>query len=196
LASEGKVLGTIIFATTKPQSYNQEDVRIGYLLALQVSSAIRNAERFKEIERLYSELDAEKHKSDKLLLNVLPVEIASELKINGKVEPVYYDGVSGLFTDLKGFTQLAEKMTPRELADELDYCFSYFDRVVDKYGLEKLKTSGYSYMCAAGIPKTSPTHAVDAVLAALEILQFMEVRKKHKVEEKFLLKIRANWICI
>ncbi len=133
LVSEGKVLGTIIFATTKSRSYNQEDVRIGYLLALQVSSAIRNAERFQEINRLYSELDAEKHKSDKLLLNVLPVEIAKELKINGKVEPVHYDEVSVLFTDFQGFTQLAEQMTPRELVDELDYCFSYFDRVVDKY---------------------------------------------------------------
>ena len=184
LASEGKVLGTIIFATTKPRSYNQEDVRIGYLLALQLSSAIRNAERFKEINRLYSELDAEKHKSDKLLLNVLPVDIANELKINGKVEPVHYDGVSVLFTDFKGFTQLSEKMTPRELVDELDYCFSYFDRVVDKYGLEKLKTIGDSYMCASGIPKPSPTHALQAVYAALEILQFMELRKLHKVYEK------------
>lgn len=183
LTSEGQILGTIIFATTKPHSYNREDVRIGYLLALQLSSAIRNAERFKEINRLYSELDAEKQKSDKLLLNVLPVEIANELKIYGKVEPVYYESVSVVFTDFKGFTQLAEKMTPRELVDELDFCFSYFDRVVDKYGLEKLKTIGDSYMCASGIPKPSPTHAFDAVLAALEILQFMELRKKHKFYE-------------
>lgn len=184
LASEGQVLGTIIFATTKPHSYNQEDVRIGYLLALQVSSAIRNAERFQEINKLYAELDAEKHKSDKLLLNVLPVDIANELKINGRVEPVHYDNVSVLFTDFKGFTQLAEKMTPRELVDELDCCFSYFDQVVDKYGLEKLKTIGDSYMCASGIPKPSPTHALQAVYAALEILQFMELRKLHKVYEK------------
>lgn len=180
LASEGKVLGTILFATTKPHSYNQEDVRIGYLLALQLSSAIRNAERFKEINRLYAELNAEKHKSDKLLLNVLPVEIANELKNNGKVEPVHHDSVSVLFTDFQGFTQLSEKMTPRELVDELDYCFSYFDQVVDKYCLEKLKTIGDSYMCASGIPQPSPTHALDAVLAAREILQFMELRKQHK----------------
>lgn len=183
LASEGKVLGTIIFATTKPRSYNQEDLRIGYLLALQVSSAIRNAERFKEINRLYSELDAAKHKSDKLLLNVLPVEIAKELKINGKVEPVHYDEVSVLFTDFQGFTQLAEQMTPRELVDELDYCFSYFDRVVNKYCLEKLKTIGDSYMCASGIPKPRQAHALNAVLAGLEILQFMELRKKVKLYE-------------
>ena len=173
-------MGTILFATTKPHSYNQEDVRIGYLLALQLSSAIRNAERFKEINRLYAELNAEKHKSDKLLLNVLPVEIANELKNNGKVEPVHHDSVSVLFTDFQGFTQLSEKMTPRELVDELDYCFSYFDQVVDKYCLEKLKTIGDSYMCASGIPQPSPTHALDAVLAAREILQFMELRKQHK----------------
>ncbi len=184
LESEGKVLGTINFATTTPRAYTQEDLRIGYLLALQLSSAIRNAERFKEINRLYSELDAEKHKSDQLLLNVLPVEIAEELKNNGKVEPVHYDCVSVLFTDFKGFTQLSENMTPRELVDELDYCFSYFDRVMDKYSMEKLKTIGDSYMCAAGIPKPRATHAFDAVLAALEIQQFMELRKVQKAEQK------------
>lgn len=183
LESEGKVLGTINFATTTPRAYTQEDLRIGYLLALQLSSAIRNAERFKEINRLYSELEAEKRKSDELLLNVLPVDIANELKNNGKVEPVYYDCVSVLFTDFKGFSQLSEKMTPRELVDELDYCFSYFDRVVDKYSLEKLKTIGDSYMCAAGIPKPNPNHAFDAVLAALEIQQFMELRKMQKSQQ-------------
>ncbi|MEG4144001.1 adenylate/guanylate cyclase domain-containing protein [Microcoleus sp. Pol7_B1] len=183
LESEGKVLGTINFATTKSRAYTQEDLRIGYLLALQLSSAIRNAERFKEINRLYSDLDAEKHKSDQLLLNVLPVEIAEELKNNGKVEPLYYDNVSVLFTDFKGFTQLSEKMTPRELVDELDYCFSYFDRVMDKYSMEKLKTIGDSYMCAAGIPTPRPTHAFDAVLAAIEIRQFMALRKIQKAQQ-------------
>ena len=123
------------------------------------------------------------HKSDNLLLNVLPVEIANELKINGKVEPVHYDEVSVLFTDFKGFTQLSETMTPRELVDELDYCFSYFDQVVDKYGLEKLKTIGDSYMCASGIPQASPTHAIQSVQAALEILEFIEQRKKQKADE-------------
>ncbi|MBE9164766.1 MULTISPECIES: adenylate/guanylate cyclase domain-containing protein [Microcoleaceae] len=183
LESEGKVLGTINFATTKPRSYTQEDLRIGYLLALQLSSAIRNAERFKEMNNLYLELDAEKHKSDQLLLNVLPVEIAEELKNNGKVEPVHYDCVSVLFTDFQDFTKLAEKMTPRDLVDELDYCFSYFDRVMDKYCLEKLKTIGDSYMCAAGIPVPRATHAFDAVLGALEIQQFMELRKVHKAQQ-------------
>ncbi|MEG4996658.1 adenylate/guanylate cyclase domain-containing protein [Microcoleus sp. B4-D4] len=183
LESEGKVLGTINFATTKPRSYTQEDLRIGYLLALQLSSAIRNAERFKEMNNLYLELDAEKHKSDQLLLNVLPVEIAEELKNNGKVEPVHYDCVSVLFTDFQDFTKLSEKMTPRELVDELDYCFSYFDRVMDKYCLEKLKTIGDSYMCAAGIPVPRATHAFDAVLGAIEIQQFMELRKVHKAQQ-------------
>ncbi|MEG3976244.1 adenylate/guanylate cyclase domain-containing protein [Microcoleus sp. herbarium8] len=183
LESEGKVLGTINFATTKPRSYTQEDLRIGYLLALQLSSAIRNAERFKEMNNLYLELDAEKHKSDQLLLNVLPVKIAEELKNNGKVEPVHYDCVSVLFTDFQDFTKLSEKMTPRDLVDELDYCFSYFDRVMDKYCLEKLKTIGDSYMCAAGIPVPRATHAFDAVLGALEIQQFMELRKVHKAQQ-------------
>ena len=184
LEVENKILGTINFATNKPGAYNQEDLRIGYLLALQLSAAIRNAERFQEVNNLYSALEAEKQKSDQLLLNVLPIEIAEELKKNGKVEPVYYDCVSVLFTDFKGFTQLSENMTPRELVDELDYCFSYFDGVVEKYNLEKLKTIGDSYMCAAGIPNYSPNHAFNAILAALEIQQFMELRKMQKAQQK------------
>jgi adenylate cyclase len=184
LEVENKILGTINFATNKPGAYTQEDLRIGYLLALQLSAAIRNAERFQEVNNLYSALETEKQKSDQLLLNVLPIEIAEELKKNGKVEPIYYDCVSVLFTDFKGFTQLSEKMTPRELVDELDYCFSYFDGVVEKYELEKLKTIGDSYMCAAGIPKYSPNHAFNAILAALEIQQFMELRKMQKAQQK------------
>ncbi|WP_155967335.1 adenylate/guanylate cyclase domain-containing protein [Kamptonema formosum] len=182
LESERQVIGTINFATKKAGAYTHEDVRIGYLLALQLSAAIRNAERFEELNRLYAELEESKQKSDKLLLNILPLEIADELKQEGKVKPVYYESASVLFTDFKGFTQLAEQMTPEELVGELDYCFSYFDRVIDKYNLEKLKTIGDSYMCAGGIPTPNRTHAIDAVLAALEIQTFMYLRKAQKLK--------------
>lgn len=183
LESEQHVMGTINFAITQANAYSRDDIRIGYLLALQLSAAIRNAERFDQLNCLYRQLDAEKEKSDKLLLNVLPKTIAEELKLSGKVKPKYYESASVLFTDFQGFTQVTEILSPEELVDELDYCFSYFDRVIQKYSLEKLKTIGDSYMCVGGIPMPNETHAIDTVLAALEIQTFMYLRKAQKLHK-------------
>ncbi len=119
------------------------------------------------------EAEQERKKSDKLLLNILPEKVAEELKEKGITEPVVYESATVLFTDFKGFTNIAEKMHPHLLIKELDECFSQFDRIIEKYGLEKLKTIGDSYMCAGGLPRVNETHAVDSCLAALEILLFM-----------------------
>ena len=191
LETENRAIGSINFATTSPPAYTHEDLRIGYLLALQVSAAIRNAKHFKdmnrlleEMNRLYSELNAERRKSDELLLNTLPHKIAEELKQTGKVKPIYYESTSILFTDFKDFTQLSEQLTPEELVDELDYCFSYFDMVMEAHNLEKLKTIGDSYMCVAGIPSPTSTHAIDTVMAALQIQAFMSWRRQEKILNK------------
>jgi len=118
-------------------------------------------------------LENERAKSEKLLLSILPKEITEELMTEGSSEPLYYPHASVVFTDFKGFTQIASDMTPKELVQELDKCFSYFDSVLDRNNLEKLKTIGDSYMFAGGIPKTNNTHAIDCVLASLEIQSFM-----------------------
>lgn len=184
LENQRQMLGTINFASIQTGAYTIDDLRIGYLLALQLASAIGNAERFEELNRLNTLLEDEKRKSDQLLLNILPQEIATELKRFGKVKPVYYESASVLFTDFKDFTSLSETMTPEELVTELDDCFSYFDRVVEKYNLEKLKTIGDSYMCAGGIPTPSRSHAIDAVLAAIEMQIFMYLRKAQKARNR------------
>lgn len=189
LESEKQVIGSINFATTSPTVYTHEDLRIGYLLALQVSAAIRNAKHFEEMNlllaemnQLYSQLHAERRKSEELLLNTLPRKIADELKQTGKVKPVYYKSASILFTDFKDFTKLAEQLTPEELVEELDYCFSSFDMIIEAHNLEKLKTIGDSYMCVGGSPTPNPTHAIDAVLAALQIQAFMRWRRQEKIQ--------------
>ena len=112
-------------------------------------------------------------RSDQLLKNILPDAVAEELKEKGRVEPVHLDSVSVIFTDFKGFTKIAEKLTPSELIKELDQCFSQFDAIIARYNLERIKTIGDAYMCAGGLPLPNHTHAVDAVLAALEIRSFM-----------------------
>ena len=189
LESDRQVIGSLNFATTSPAAYTHEDLRIGYLLALQVSAAIRNAKHFEEMNLLlgemnllYSQLDAERRKSDKLLLNTLPLKIANDLKQTGKVKPIHYESASVLFTDFKDFTKLAEQLTPEELVDELDYCFSCFDMIAEIHNLEKLKTIGDSYMCVAGIPTPKATHAIDTVLAALQIQAFMRWRQQEKIQ--------------
>lgn len=119
-------------------------------------------------------LNQERRKSDRLLLNVLPEPVARELKETDRVTPLDYEAASVLFTDFVGFTRIAERLTPRELVGELDECFRRFDRVAKRHKLEKIKTIGDAYMAAGGVPAPNRTHAVDCVLAALEIRREMD----------------------
>jgi class 3 adenylate cyclase len=134
----------------------------------------------RRIEKQSGELRSDKEKIDKLLLNILPQPVAEELKDRGSVKPVFYKSATIVFTDFVGFTRITEKLTPDQLVQELDYVFSRFDRVMDKYGLEKLKTIGDCYMYAGGVPVVNNTHAIDAVLGALEIQFFIEQLNKEK----------------
>ncbi len=123
-----------------------------------------------------------KKRSDELLLNILPEKVAEELKVKGSAEAKLIDEVSVLFTDFKGFTAYSEKMTPKELVKDIHECFSAFDHIMEKYGMEKIKTIGDSYMAAGGLPTPNKTHAEDAVRAALEISRFIAEGKARKIE--------------
>ena len=136
-----------------------------------------------QINKRNVELSAAKQKSDELLLNILPEETADELKRTGKAKAQDYKSVSVLFTDFKDFTPISEKMSANQLVDELNYCFSKFDQIISKYHIEKIKTIGDAYMCVAGLPVETSTHASDSVNAALEILEFIVAYKKEKIEE-------------
>jgi class 3 adenylate cyclase/tetratricopeptide (TPR) repeat protein len=121
-----------------------------------------------------------KKQSEELLLNILPEEVAKELKAKGRAEAQLMDEVTVLFTDFKGFTQLSEKLSPKELVAEINECFSAFDHIMQKYGVEKIKTIGDAYMAAGGLPIANTTHANDVVLAAIDIQQFMHEHKAKK----------------
>jgi len=136
----------------------------------------------KKIEKQSGELRSDKEKIDKLLLNILPPAVAQELKDQGCVKPVFYESATIVFTDFVGFTKITERLTPDQLVRELDEVFSRFDRVMDKYGLEKLKTIGDSYMYAGGVPVASNTHEIDAVLGALEIQSFVGQVNQEKAQ--------------
>lgn len=128
-----------------------------------------------------NKIKAGKIRSDELLLNILPGEVAEELKSKGSTSAKQFDNVTVMFTDFKNFTQIAEKLSPQELVSEIDTCFKAFDQIIEKYNIEKIKTIGDSYMCAGGLPVSSTTHSKDVVSAALEIQHFIrqhvELRK-------------------
>lgn len=132
---------------------------------------------------LKNQFNQERNKSEKLLLNILPESIADELKKFDHVEPKYYDSATVLFTDFVGFTKIAESMKPAELIASLDDCFSHFDAIIRKHGLEKIKTIGDAYMAVSGIPIPVEDHALRAVRAALEVQTFMESKRREKAKE-------------
>jgi class 3 adenylate cyclase len=140
-------------------------------------------ERTEQLNQANKAIEIALEKSDRLLLNILPEEVAEELKEKGSVTPVLFENSSIMFTDFKGFTQIAEGLSPQELIQELDTCFKQFDKIIERYNLEKLKTIGDSYMCAGGIPRPDEHHAINACLAALEIQSFMNQMKIQKKEK-------------
>lgn len=120
------------------------------------------------------QLSTEKHKSDMLLLNILPEGVAEELKNTGRAQAKQHNNVSVLFTDFVNFTGLSEKMTPTELVQEIHRNFTVFDSIIEKHELEKIKTIGDAYMAVCGLPEEFPDHAQRIVKAALDIKQYME----------------------
>jgi adenylate cyclase len=125
----------------------------------------------------------EKKRSDELLLNILPEETAEELKATGTAKAKSFDMVSVLFTDFKNFTQASEKLSPEELVEEINHCYSEFDKIITRHGIEKIKTIGDAYMCAGGLPVTNSTHPVDVVKAGLEMQEFIAKNKKEREEK-------------
>jgi adenylate cyclase len=123
----------------------------------------------------YRTISREKKRSENLLLNILPAETASELKLNGKVDAVKFEEVTVLFTDFIEFSKSAEQVEPEQLVKSLGFYFKRFDEITTKYGLEKIKTIGDSYMCASGLPTRNKNHARNAILAAKEMIALVKM---------------------
>lgn len=125
------------------------------------------------VEERTKDLMIEKSKSESLLLNILPSEIALELKTFGSAKTKKYTKASVLFTDFKGFTQLSTQMSAIELVEKLDEIFVAFDEVIERNGLEKIKTIGDAYMCASGVPKENKFQVHNIVVAGLQLVEVM-----------------------
>jgi adenylate cyclase len=147
----------------------------------------------KELVIKNTAIEIEKKRSEELLLNILPIETANELKSTGKAEPKNYKSVSVMFTDFKDFTIIAEKLSPKELVSEIDYCFSGFDEITAKFGIEKIKTIGDAYLCAYGINKSAQKDHGIIIKAAKEILIFMDnYQKEREAQGKLGFSIRIG----
>ena len=128
-------------------------------------------------------LDSQKAQIQSLLSNILPDEVAQELQRDGAATPRYYESASVLFTDFKSFTALADRMSPQEVVAELNDCFIEFDAITEKYNIEKIKTIGDAYMCAAGIPVPDPNHYHNIIKAGKEIQAYILRRNKERMAE-------------
>lgn len=171
-------------------------IYLGYVVRLQrvksqkrklsflVEKRTRTITRQKEqMEAQKKALEIEKDKADRLLANILPAETAEELKNKGKAQTRYYRMVSVMFTDIKGFTKIAETIKPSDLVKRLDNLFREFDMIIEKHQIEKIKTIGDSYMAAGGVPLRDKENPINCVLAALEIQQVMDVYKEKTQEQ-------------
>lgn len=134
----------------------------------------------KELAEKNRLIEEERERSEELLLNTLPKDIAQELKVNGQVQAKKFNDATVLFTDFKNFTSIAEKLTPEQLVEELDNCFKAFDFIISQYDdIEKIKTIGDAYMAASGLSvrKTLPTNLIKA---ALEMQEFLDEVKQER----------------
>jgi class 3 adenylate cyclase/predicted metal-dependent HD superfamily phosphohydrolase len=133
-----------------------------------------------EIEKQNALLASEKEKVEKLLSNILPKDTIDELKTKGKATARHFRLASVMFTDFQGFTQISSKLRPSELVEALDAYFIKFDEIASKYNIEQIKTIGDSYMCAGGLPIRNRSNPIDIILAAFEILRYVEQQNKQK----------------
>lgn len=167
LVVQGQTIGIIcVTRLTREQDWTKDEFSEITSFCEQVAGAIHNA-------NLRRDLENEREKTLHFIRNILPGDLADELIERGEVAPMEYESVSILFTDFKNFTMAAESLSPEDLIEQLDGCFSQFDDIAVRHNFEKLKTIGDSYMAAGGIPQGNFTHPVDACLFAMEIKSFM-----------------------
>ena len=173
---------------------NQRNISIGtgivlFLIGIMAIGLFRRNTFIRKTKQIIEE---ERDRSDNLLLNILPEETAAELKANGTVKAKKYDAVTVLFTDFKGFTSYSEKLSPEALVETIGFYFSKFDAIIEKYGLEKIKTIGDAYMCAGGLYYNKQDHAHKMVAAAIEIAAFVEETKKDVAASEMTFDIRIG----
>ncbi len=185
LIKQNEVTGIIYLENNLIEgAFTIERLNLINILSSQMAISLENALLYQNMEdkiRLRTkQLNEEKEKSEELLLNILPPEIASELKNKGMSKARHFEGVSVMFTDIVNFSGICEMLTAEELVAELNYFYCEFDRIIEKYDIEKIKTVGDSYMCAGGLNFTKEFDEANMIKAAFEINNFIQDHVKSK----------------
>ena len=162
-------------AITQAEMHRQKMVRNGFMGGFALVAVFAGVFFFQR-----NRISKARKRSDELLLNILPEEVAQELKDTGAAQAKHFDSATILFSDFKGFTSVSEQLSPQELVEELNTCFKAFDHIITVHGIEKIKTIGDAYMCAGGLPDPSSSSPADVVHAALEMQAFMIARKSER----------------
>ncbi len=189
----GNPVGAIGVTSKNKGAFNEYHLEFLRTLASYLAVALDNSNVYGLLELGKKVIEEEKEKSDKLLLNILPAEIAEELKEKGSAEARDFEDVSILFTDFKAFTEISEKMSAVELVREINFCFEQFDLICEKHGVEKIKTIGDSYMAAGGIPVHFEDSVKNTVLAGIDMCQFIvDQKKKYDASGKMFFEMRTG----
>jgi adenylate cyclase len=161
------------------------------LLKARISACLEK-KRLRDQEQAYlQELNEEKEKSERLLLNILPQAIAERLKQGETTIADSFSDVTVMFADLVGFTKLSSHLSPAELVELLNRIFSEFDKLADRYGLEKIKTIGDAYMVVGGLPTPSENHAEAIASMAIDI-QAAIAKIRTKGDQPLSIRIGIN----
>jgi predicted ATPase/class 3 adenylate cyclase/predicted Ser/Thr protein kinase len=176
---QGKITGIVYLTNSLIDSvFNDNRIALTKMFAGQIAVSVENALLYENMENLVEkrteQLEKEKQKSEELLLNILPEEVANELKENGRATARRFEAVSVLFTDFVDFTLHSEMLSPEQLVSEIDKCYRAFDDIISKHNIEKVKTIGDSYMAVSGLPEPDDNHALKIVQAALDIRDYIQ----------------------
>lgn len=154
-------------------------------LISRVNSMLKLSESYQTIKKQKEELQLEKDKSDKLLLNILPKKVAEDLKEKGKTEPKLFNNVTVFYSDIVDFTEKTLQIPTNVLLNELNDIIKGFDAIMDKNNCEKIKTVGDAYIAVCGMPVPDPKHAENIINAAIDSIAFLanrNINSKYKWE--------------
>ncbi|MFT5839815.1 MAG: adenylate cyclase [Flavobacteriales bacterium] len=170
------------YSSVNTLSFHQQIVKVSCSISFALSCLLCSYHIRRNINRNWQKLATERERSERLLLNILPLSIAQRLKNSSDSIADYFEKASILFADIQNFTPLCKKLSPRQLVDLLNEVFCEFDTITQKYGLEKIKTSGDGYMVAGGLPTINSSHAVQCCYCALDMRDaFKKICKKHNL---------------
>jgi response regulator RpfG family c-di-GMP phosphodiesterase len=169
-----------------PLNQTELIMRLGTVTELKKAHELISNQYY-EIEEQRVDLDIEKKKTRNLLQNILPAKVVEKLEKGGESGIEYFQSATIMFTDFKNFSRTCELLSPDVLVHTLETYFTNFDSIIEQFNIEKIKTIGDSYMVAGGVPVENNSHAIEVVLAALEICYFIKcIKKEYRQQATFL----------